>query len=426
MAIILDGTTGVNTPGVVDTGNLSVAGSTTLSTVLPISGGGTNSTATATAGGVGYGTGTAHAYTAVGTNGQVLTSAGAGAPTWATITSTPTIVRSARTSNTILGTADASTLIAITSGTFTQTFTAAATLGSGWFCYIQNAGTGDITLDPNGAELIDGLATYIMYPNEVRLVQCTGTDFNSVVLSPFYRAFTTSGTFTKPPGYFYFNVSLWGGGGGAGRSNQSCGGGAGGSCMQGLVLASTVGTTQAVTVGAGGTGKTGSSGDGTAGGSSTFLSNTATGGAQSIFSSGLDGAGSAGGSISPYSTSTVVAGFAYQGGLAGTTASAVIAGYSEYGGGGGGGSCAGAGPFSNYGGGSFYGGGGGGGGQRANATNPNGTGGVSKWGGSGGAGGTDSVAGTAGSAPGGGGGGAGINQNGGDGGRGEVRIIGVA
>jgi len=51
---------------------------------LPVANGGTNSTATATAGGVGYGTGSAHAYTAAGTAGQVLTSAGASAPTWST------------------------------------------------------------------------------------------------------------------------------------------------------------------------------------------------------------------------------------------------------------------------------------------------------------------------------------------------------
>ena len=54
--------------------------------VLPIANGGTNSAATPTAGGIGYGTGTAHAYTAVGTSGQVLTSAAAGAPTWQTPT----------------------------------------------------------------------------------------------------------------------------------------------------------------------------------------------------------------------------------------------------------------------------------------------------------------------------------------------------
>lgn len=52
---------------------------------LPIANGGTNSTATATAGGSAYGTGTEFAFTAAGTAGQVLTSAGASAPVWAGI-----------------------------------------------------------------------------------------------------------------------------------------------------------------------------------------------------------------------------------------------------------------------------------------------------------------------------------------------------
>jgi len=52
---------------------------------LPIASGGTNSTATPTAGGVGYGTGTAHAYSAAGTSGQPLISAGAGAPAFGTL-----------------------------------------------------------------------------------------------------------------------------------------------------------------------------------------------------------------------------------------------------------------------------------------------------------------------------------------------------
>jgi hypothetical protein len=52
---------------------------------LPIANGGTNSTATATAGGAVYGTGTAFAFTAAGTAGQVLTSAGSSAPVWSGI-----------------------------------------------------------------------------------------------------------------------------------------------------------------------------------------------------------------------------------------------------------------------------------------------------------------------------------------------------
>jgi len=54
---------------------------------LPIANGGTNSTTTPVAGAVPYGTGTAYAFTAAGTAGQVLTSNGAGVPTWATASS---------------------------------------------------------------------------------------------------------------------------------------------------------------------------------------------------------------------------------------------------------------------------------------------------------------------------------------------------
>jgi hypothetical protein len=72
------GTTGL-TPSSATTGAVTLAGT------LAIANGGTNSTATATAGGAVYGTGTAYAFTAAGTAGQVLTSAGASAPVWSGI-----------------------------------------------------------------------------------------------------------------------------------------------------------------------------------------------------------------------------------------------------------------------------------------------------------------------------------------------------
>ena len=53
-----------------------------LTNDLAIAYGGTNSSATPTAGGAAYGTGTAYAFTAAGTAGQVLTSAGVSAPAW--------------------------------------------------------------------------------------------------------------------------------------------------------------------------------------------------------------------------------------------------------------------------------------------------------------------------------------------------------
>jgi hypothetical protein len=75
-------------------GNVSslgtVASGTWNGATIAIAYGGTNSTATPTNGGITYGTGTAQAYSTAGTSGQVLTSAGAAAPTWTTATNANT------------------------------------------------------------------------------------------------------------------------------------------------------------------------------------------------------------------------------------------------------------------------------------------------------------------------------------------------
>jgi hypothetical protein len=88
---------------------------THVSGVLPIANGGTNGTATPTAGAVAYGTGTAYAFTLAGTAGQVLTSAGASAPTWATPTTGTVTSVSVVSANGFAGTvATASSTPAIT------------------------------------------------------------------------------------------------------------------------------------------------------------------------------------------------------------------------------------------------------------------------------------------------------------------------
>ncbi|MFZ3289255.1 MAG: hypothetical protein WA191_20745 [Telluria sp.] len=86
--------------------------------------------------------------------------------------STPTLIRSPRTANTILGVSDAATLIDITTGTFTQTFDAAATLGSGWYCYLRNSGTGNVT----------SLNT-VLSPGTSVIVQCDGVGFTTLAVS---------------------------------------------------------------------------------------------------------------------------------------------------------------------------------------------------------------------------------------------------
>lgn len=301
--------------------------------------------------------GTSASWTSGGTAGQFLQRSAGGAPVWATAIP-PNIQRSARTSNTMLVLADNQRLIDITSGTFAQTFGASANLGNGWFCYLRNSGSGDVTLDPNGSETIDGLTSYIMYPGEVRLVQCDGFVLRSIVINPFCKEFTASTNFIKPPGYSAFSglVGAAGGGGSGGVSangfNSAAGaGGGGGAILPFKVLASDVSTTNSVVVGAGGTG--GAAGNpsiaGGSGGSSTFLWFTANGGIGG--SRAIDqysGVGGAGGS---WQTSPPIGGY--------NTNNSSTAGVVSFYAGGPGAGGGGANSPDKY---SFYGSGGGGGG----------------------------------------------------------------
>jgi hypothetical protein len=78
-------------------------------------------------------------------------------------------------SNTILALADHGALINAT-GTFTQTITAAATLGDKWRVFYRNNGTGVITLDPNGSENVNGTPTWKLYPGEGVEIICDGSN----------------------------------------------------------------------------------------------------------------------------------------------------------------------------------------------------------------------------------------------------------
>lgn len=100
------------------------------------------------------------------------------------------------------------------------------------------------------------------------------------------NVFTANGTWTKPTGLKYIIVEVIGGGGGGGGvegdtgDTANSGGGGGGGYTLKKILASSLGSTETVTVGAGGAGGTGNSG-GTAGGTSSFGSHcSATGGSQ--------------------------------------------------------------------------------------------------------------------------------------------------
>jgi len=416
---------GISLSGTVtSSGNLTLGGAlsgvslaTQVTGTLPVANGGTGATAL-TANNVILGNGTsAVQVVAPGTVGNVLTSDGT---TWASAAApSSSIIRVARTSNTALAAANKGNLIDITSGTFTQTFDACSSLGNGWFAYIDNSGTGDITLDPDGSETIDGLTSYIMYPGEVRLVQCDGTALRTIVLNTFARTFTASGTFTKPPGYAAFEGLLWGGGG-SGAKTSAGGGGGGGACVPFNLSTAVVGSSVTVTIAATATGPSASNTAGVQGNNSTFGSLvTAFGGAGGdLTTSGGGGGGalSAGGvGANPRSGGSpnvpVNADSSNPGFGGGNASIGGVAGYSSAYGGGGGGLATTAGGASLY-------GGGGGGGSSAGA------GGSSTFGGSGGAG-VAATSGVNGVTPAGGGGATGTGTKAGDGARGELRIGGI-
>jgi hypothetical protein len=79
--------------------------------------------------------------------------------------------------------------------TWTLSFTAAATMGVCAFAY-RNSGSGTITLDPSGGELIDGVATLAIGPGESGFVLCDGAAFKTAckITNPGFGEAVTSPT----------------------------------------------------------------------------------------------------------------------------------------------------------------------------------------------------------------------------------------
>lgn len=62
-------------------------------------------------------------------------------------------------------------------GGVTLDLTAAATLLDGWSVVVRNDAASSITINPDGAELIDGAATLTLEPTRAINIYCTGTEF---------------------------------------------------------------------------------------------------------------------------------------------------------------------------------------------------------------------------------------------------------
>lgn len=168
---------------------------------------------------------------------------------WVRLNLTTNGTRVARSTNTIFGINDFGKVFDL-SLTFTQTFSAATTLGAGWYCYIRNAGSGDITLDPNASELIDGVITYALKPGYTIMLTCDGTAFTVLVLQARDYAnmvqYTASSTFTVPAGCYVVRPYAFG----SGAAGTTANSGSGGGCAYGDV-AVVPGQTVTLTIAAG-------------------------------------------------------------------------------------------------------------------------------------------------------------------------------
>ena len=85
----------------------------------------------------------------------------------------------AKSSGFTVSASDAGELFACT-GTFTIDFDASSSLGNGWGATFANVGAGTITLDPNGAETIDGQTTITISSNTTISLWCDGSNLFSL------------------------------------------------------------------------------------------------------------------------------------------------------------------------------------------------------------------------------------------------------
>lgn len=69
-----------------------------------------------------------------------------------------------------------------TGGVGSITLSPASTLGNDWFMMIRNGGTGVLTINPSGADLINGSAALTMQVSDSAFIVCSGTAFFTIGL----------------------------------------------------------------------------------------------------------------------------------------------------------------------------------------------------------------------------------------------------
>ena len=81
-----------------------------------------------------------------------------------------------------LGAADRASTYVWTGGLGTFNLPSAVVVGNGWFFNVRNSGTGDLTLDPAGGELINGSVSIVLSPNDSAVIATDGTSWYTIGL----------------------------------------------------------------------------------------------------------------------------------------------------------------------------------------------------------------------------------------------------
>lgn len=85
-------------------------------------------------------------------------------------------------SNFTAGAANRAATFVWTGGGGTITLPAASVAGSGWFINLRNSGSGALTVDPNGSEIINGASTLVLQPSDSAVVISNGTGWYTIGL----------------------------------------------------------------------------------------------------------------------------------------------------------------------------------------------------------------------------------------------------
>lgn len=80
-------------------------------------------------------------------------------------------------SNYTTGSSDRAKVLVWNGGAGTLSLDSAPTVGSDWFVNVRNSGSGDLIIDPNSSELINGSATLILAPGDSCIVVTDGVEF---------------------------------------------------------------------------------------------------------------------------------------------------------------------------------------------------------------------------------------------------------